>query len=137
MQEFLHIVHKQPFKRGEKIIEKGTTGDRFYIIHSGNARIDADDLLRSKRLGAFEYFGEVALLARTTRTADIVAETDMVVYFIRKDHFINFISGTEFERVLRLLIKNRSDATWNTLVSSPYFQILTDYQRMWWNRHCN
>ena len=131
VQEFLHITNKKVFKREEKIIQEGTPGDTFYIIHTGNARVDVDDLVRSKRLGAYEYFGEVALLAGTTRTADIVAETDTVVYCIGKNHFVNFIAGTEFERVLRRLIKNRSQATWNILVSSPFFQILTDYQRMW------
>lgn len=131
VQEFLSIVERRTYTRGETIIEQGTRGDEFFMIKSGNARVHTEQLLRAKYLGAYEYFGEVALLAGTPRTADIIAETDLVLYAIPKSKFINFIAGTEFERVLRRLIQNRSEETWNTLVSSAPLASLTDYQRMW------
>ena len=130
-QDFLSIVEKKTFQRGEKIIQKGESGKYFYIIRTGNARVDAGSLVRSKYLGAYEYFGEVALLSNTPRTADIVAETEVEAYAIERNRFVNFISGTEFEQVLRRLIRNRSEETWNILVSNPLFEALTDYQRMW------
>jgi len=61
VQQFLTIVESKRFKRGQKIIERGNRGEYFFIIRSGNARVDTDQLLRSKYLGAYEYFGEVAL----------------------------------------------------------------------------
>ena len=131
IQEFLSIVEKRHYGRGEKIIEKGTKGDEFYIIQSGNARIDSEELLRSKYLGAYEYFGEIALLTRATRTADIVAETEVELFAIEKSRFINFIAGTEFERVLKRLIQSPREETWNLLISNPFFSRLTDYQKMW------
>ena len=131
VQQFLTIVEGKRFKRGQKIIEKGQKGEYFFIIRSGNARVDTDQLLRSKYLGAYEYFGEVALLTGALRSANIVAVTDVEAYAISKSRFINFIAGTEFERVLQRLIRNRSEETWNLLVTSPFFAHLTDYQRMW------
>ncbi len=131
VQQFLTIVESKRFKRGQKIIERGNRGEYFFIIRSGNARVDTDQLLRSKYLGAYEYFGEVALLTGALRSADIVAVTDVEAYGISKSRFINFIAGTEFERVLQRLIRNRSEETWNLLVTSPFFASLTDYQRMW------
>ena len=130
-QEFLTIVEHRRYRRGEKIIERGSRGNEFYIIRSGNARIDSQELLRSKHLGAFEYFGEMALLTGETRRADIVAETDVDVLVIGKERFINFIAGTEFEYVLKRLIDSPREETWNLLVSSPFFSRLTDYQKMW------
>ena len=131
VQEFLSIVERRTYSKGEKIIEKGTRGSEFYIMRTGTARVHVEELVRGKYLGAYEYFGEVALLAGTARTADIIAETDVELYSIPKSKFINFIAGTEFERVLRRLIRNRSEETWNTLVASAQLGHLTDYQRMW------
>lgn len=131
VQEFLNIAEWHSFKSGEYIIQEGTRGDTFFIIVSGSASIMTTGLDRSKRIGAFEYFGEVALLTNSNRTADIVAETEVETLLIRKDKFLAFISGTEFENVLMRLIKNRSEAYWNLMVHSPVISQMTDYQKMW------
>ena len=130
VQEFFFILEQKNYKRGETIIKKGTKGDYFFIVKYGNVRIDAASLSRSKHMGAFEYFGEVALMANSVRTADIIAETNVQLYAVEKNRFLNFISGTEFERVLKRLIENRSEDKWNTLVNSDSFVGLTDYQLM-------
>ncbi|MFW5783505.1 MAG: MBL fold metallo-hydrolase, partial [Spirochaetota bacterium] len=38
VQEFLSIIERRHFARGETVIREGTRGDYFYIIESGNAR---------------------------------------------------------------------------------------------------
>ncbi|MFP4329356.1 MAG: cAMP/cGMP-dependent 3',5'-cyclic-AMP/GMP phosphodiesterase [Spirochaetaceae bacterium] len=131
VQEFLNIAEWHSFKAGDYIIQEGTRGDTFFIIVSGSASITTAALDRSKRIGAFEYFGEVAILTNSLRTADIVAETDVETLLIRKNKFLAFISGTEFENVLMRLIKNRSEEYWNLMVHSPVFSQMTDYQKMW------
>lgn len=130
VQEFMFIVEQMKFKRGEKVIRKGTKGDYFYIVKYGNVRVDVQSLTRSKYMGAFEYFGEVALMTNISRSADIIAETDVQLYAVERKRFLNFISGTEFERVLRRLIENRSEETWNVLVDSKSLVGFTDYQLM-------
>ncbi|MFW5995592.1 MAG: cyclic nucleotide-binding domain-containing protein, partial [Spirochaetia bacterium] len=57
--------------------------------------------------------------------------SDVKAITIVKPRFLHLISGTEFESTLKRLIHNRSEETWNLLVESPYFSMLTDYQRMW------
>ena len=131
VQEFLSIIEKRHFKRGEKIIEEGSHGDYFYIIESGNASVMKANLVRQKQLGAYEYFGEVALLTNSRRTADIVADTDIDAIVIPRNRFVNFVTGTEFGRVLQRVIDRRDEKTWNLLVESESFARLTDYQRMW------
>ena len=131
VQEFLSIIERRHFTRGEKVIEEGTKGDYFYIIEWGNASVMNEHLVRGKQLGAYEYFGEVALLTGSTRTADIVADTELETIVIPRDRFVNFVSGTEFGRVLQRFIERRDDRTWNLLVESESFAHLSDYQRMW------
>ena len=131
VQEFLSIIERRQFSRGEKIIEEGSTGDFFYIIETGNASVMSANLVREKQLGAYEYFGEVALMTGSRRTADIVADTDIEAIVIPRNKFVNFVSGTEFGRVLERVIERRDDQTWNLLVQSPAFARLSDYQRMW------
>jgi CRP-like cAMP-binding protein len=131
VQEFLSIIERRHFQRGDKIIEEGSTGEYFYIIESGNASVMTANLVRQKQLGAFEYFGEVALLTKSPRTADIVADTDLDAIVIPRNRFVNFVSDTEFGQVLQRIIHNRDESIWNLLVQSPGFARLTDYQRMW------
>ena len=131
IQQFLCMVEWRRYARGEKIIERGSSGTHFFVIVNGNAVVMAEELVRGKKLGAYDYFGEVALLSTGVRTADIVAESDVEAITIEKGRFLNLISGTEFERTLLRLISNRSEETWNLLAESETFAVLSDYQRMW------
>lgn len=131
IQEFLNSAEWNTYSKGERIIERGSRGSHFFVITSGNAVVMADNLVRGKQLGAYDYFGEVALLTNGMRTADIVAESEVKAIKISKPRFLHLISGTDFESTLQRLILNRSEETWNLLVESPYFTMLTDYQRMW------
>lgn len=131
IQEFLSMVELHTWERGEKVIERGSRGTHFYVIMRGNAVVVAENLVRGKQLGAYDYFGEVALLTNSRRTADIVAESQVEALLIARSQFLNLIAGTEFESTLKRLIANRSEETWNLLVGNRFFQVLTDYQRMW------
>jgi CRP-like cAMP-binding protein len=131
VQEFVSIIESEKFKKGQTIIKKGTKGNKFFIIFSGNAAVRDKHFVSDKVLGEYEYFGEVALLTAQTRTVDIIAATDVEVYTIEKEKFRSFISGTEFENTLHRLIKNRSTETWNILNSNPMFQMMTTYQKTW------
>ncbi len=130
-QEFLEIVEEEHYRKGERIIEKGTRGDKFYIIYSGNVSVDSGGLEENKIYGAYEYFGEVALVTESTRAADVYAETDVVAYTISREKFLNFIVGTEFEKTLLRLAKIRSSETWNLLSTSKFFQHCTSSQKTW------
>ncbi|KKL59521.1 hypothetical protein LCGC14_2214510, partial [marine sediment metagenome] len=130
-QEFVSIVEEHHFKKGAMIIRKGMPGEYFYIIRSGNVEIKDEKLIISKILGTYEYFGEGALLSETLRSADVVAETEVMTYAIHKDKFFSFIYGTAFEKTLQRLIKIRSSETWNIMATSPILQQLTTYQKTW------
>jgi CRP-like cAMP-binding protein len=131
VQEFMLAIKEESYKKGEYIIVRGSKGEKFYIIYSGNVAIYLDGLKQKKIYGEFEYFGEVALMTEKPTTADVVAETDVVVYTIEKCKFLSFIAGTEFEETLKKLIKNRDKESWNILSTSRFFKRLTSYQKTW------
>jgi CRP/FNR family cyclic AMP-dependent transcriptional regulator len=67
------------FSAGETVTAEGSTGVGFFIIQSGNAKVTIGGEER-RRLGPGDYFGEVALLNESARTATITAETDLKCY---------------------------------------------------------
>ncbi|MCB1309279.1 MAG: cAMP/cGMP-dependent 3',5'-cyclic-AMP/GMP phosphodiesterase, partial [Leptospiraceae bacterium] len=75
-KEFLSIVNEEHFQRGDQIISKSTPGDKFYIILSGNVRVegmdlDEEDENQHKKYGTYEYFGEASLILDQPRSADV------------------------------------------------------------------
>jgi CRP-like cAMP-binding protein len=73
----------------------------------------------------------VALITEQDRLADVYAETDVIAYTIRRDKFLNFIAGTEFEKTLLRLARIRTSETWNLLSASKFFQYCTSSQKTW------
>jgi CRP-like cAMP-binding protein len=131
-QEFLSIVEEERYSKGDTIITKGSKGDKFFIIYQGNVSVDSGGNLSQRKIyGTYDYFGEVALITDQTRVADVIAETDVIVYTIERDKFTNFIVGTEFEKMLLRLVKIRTSDTWNLLSESEFFRYCTATQKTW------
>lgn len=64
------------FKAGQEVTTEGGGGVGFFVIQDGVATVTVQSRERGK-LRAGDYFGEIALIARTDRTATITAETDL------------------------------------------------------------
>jgi CRP-like cAMP-binding protein len=62
------------FAPGRRIVKQGDEGDAFYVISSGQVDV-IQDRRRTGRLGAGDYFGEIALLMREPRSATVRAVT--------------------------------------------------------------
>ncbi len=131
-QEFLSIVQIEEYKKGELIIKMGSEGDKFYIIYTGNISVVGSGELQKKKIyGTYDYFGEVALVTKQKRAADVYAETDVVLYTIDRENFLTFIAGTEFECMLKRLARIRNNETWNLLSTSKFFQYCSATQKTW------
>lgn len=68
------------FGPGDLIVKKGDHGDAFYMIVSGEARVTTGPDAGGEelnRLGPGEYFGELALLNESPRSASVVAATEV------------------------------------------------------------
>jgi CRP-like cAMP-binding protein len=64
------------FRAGETITSEGESAVGFFVIQDGEAKVTVGGQDRG-RLGAGDYFGEIALIAQTGRTATVIAETDV------------------------------------------------------------
>ena len=67
------------FRAGDNVTTEGQGGIGFFVIENGEAKVSIGGEER-RRLGAGDYFGEVALLTDRPRTATITAETDLRCY---------------------------------------------------------
>jgi NADH dehydrogenase len=78
------------FEPGQTVFSQGDVGDRVFIIVSGEVdvvRHEMDGERRLARLGAGEYFGEMALLNNSTRNATVRAATSADVLSLPKHEF--------------------------------------------------
>jgi CRP/FNR family transcriptional regulator, cyclic AMP receptor protein len=67
------------FRAGDTVTAEGQAGIGFFVIEDGQAKVTVRGEER-RRLGPGDYFGEVALLNESARTATITAETDLRCY---------------------------------------------------------
>jgi len=60
------------YKSGHKLVEKGATGDRFYLILDGKVEIRRDSRVLAS-LSKGQFFGELSLIDEQPWAADVVA----------------------------------------------------------------
>jgi CRP-like cAMP-binding protein len=70
---------ERTFNAGDTIASEGAGGVGFFIIDEGEAKVMRGDQ-EVARLGPGDYFGELALIDEGTRTATLIADTDMRCY---------------------------------------------------------
>jgi CRP-like cAMP-binding protein len=85
MYHLARLGRLRAVRRGDRLIEQGTSGDRLFIIVSG----DMQAVIGGKevgRIGRGEVAGEIALLDEEPRSADVIALTEgEVVEIMRGD----------------------------------------------------
>ncbi len=131
IQDFLILSVEEKFNKGECIIRKGDDGNKFYIILEGNAALIDKNGNPILIFGMYEYFGEMSLITKNKRNANIIAKTDTTVLTMTQDKFFSFISGTHFEDTLKHLAKYRNLEVYKLLLETKFFQVLTNFQKTW------
>lgn len=132
-KDFLSIVEDEFFSREDLIFEKGTAGDKFYIIVSGNISIQKsnskEQTVLKKVFGEYEYFGEASLITGSPRAATIKAATEVRALTITKAKFLNFIQDTSLEDSFLNLQSSRTSNSWDVLKESSIFTNMTSFQK--------
>ena len=72
-------MKERRFAAGDTMTEEGAGGAGFFIVEDGEADVSVDGQARG-RIGPGDYFGEIALLTGSDRTATITATSDMVCW---------------------------------------------------------
>jgi CRP-like cAMP-binding protein len=105
-------MKERTFKAGDKVTEEGQSGIGFFVIADGEAKVTVGGDER-RRLGPGDYFGEVALLNETARTATITAETDLHCYGLTSWEFRPLVEthSTIAWKLLQAMSKTYQSAT--------------------------
>ena len=74
------------------VFEQGGHGDRFYVIDSGRAVVEADGA-EIGELGPGSFFGEIALLRDVPRTATVRALEPLQLWALDRELFISVVTG--------------------------------------------
>jgi CRP-like cAMP-binding protein len=92
--------------RGKVLCAKGDTAAEFFVILEGEAEVTRDGD-RVSTLGPGDFFGEIALIDRSTRTATVTATTPVRFFVLTGRAFSALLDnnpGVE-RKVLRTLAK--------------------------------
>jgi CRP/FNR family transcriptional regulator, cyclic AMP receptor protein len=108
-------LYGRDFPAGAVIFEEGDPGSRLYVIQSGQVRIvkrNAQREVTLARLGAGEFFGEMALLDRQPRSAAAVVDEPARLLELDEAAFERLVTerGEVALRILRRLSHRLRDA---------------------------
>lgn len=94
------------FKAGQEVTTEGGGGVGFFVIQEGEASVRVHGDERGK-LRAGDYFGEIALIARTDRTATITADSDLRCFGMTSWDFRPLVesNGTIAWKLMRALAR--------------------------------
>ena len=69
-------MSERTFGAGSTVTQEGASGIGFFVIQEGTATVTVGGK-EVRKLGPGDYFGEIALMAKSPRTATIVADDDL------------------------------------------------------------
>ena len=99
LEKLIFRLKKISFKKGKTVVKEGEPGDSFYFISKGKVGVWIKKGLSKsliRHLGPGEYFGEMALLTGSHRTATIIVEEDAEFFVLSKDNFREILLGNPF-----------------------------------------
>jgi CRP/FNR family cyclic AMP-dependent transcriptional regulator len=101
LERVANSMKERRFQKGDALTSEGRGGVGFFVIDEGEADVTVHGEERAK-LGPGDYFGEIALITESDRTATITAETDMRCYGMTMWDF-------------RPLVESNASIAWNML----------------------
>jgi len=83
------------YKEGDVIIQEGEEGNRLFVVVEGEVNVYKGYRKKNQKLfqtfGPKSYFGEMSLIDELSRSASVVAATDVTVLCIKREDFQNQI----------------------------------------------
>jgi len=96
-------MRERRFDAGDTVTQEGAGGAGFFVVEEGTADVTVEGQPRGS-IGPGDYFGEIALLTDSARTATIVATSDMLCYGMTPWEF-------------RPLVESNSTVAWKLLTA--------------------
>jgi CRP-like cAMP-binding protein len=79
LEQIAATMRERRFSAGDTVTQEGAGGAGFFVVEQGEADVSVDGQPRGS-IHPGDYFGEIALLTGSDRTATITAKTDMVCW---------------------------------------------------------
>ncbi len=92
LQLLVDSMRERTFPAGEIVTAEGTAADGFCVIESGDAEVTVQGEPRGAMSGG-DYFGEIALLMGSERTATVTATSDLHCYELTPIDFRTIVEG--------------------------------------------
>ena len=109
--ELTHVAERmsrRQFLQGETIIQEGDVGEELFLISDGEVQIERKGR-EVARLGAGEFFGELALMSGKPRNATVTAARPVDTYVLGKEDFDRALDASEtFREQLRRVYFQRN-----------------------------
>jgi CRP-like cAMP-binding protein len=80
------LARMRRYGPGTSIVRAGDAGSAFFVLLDGTARV-VTSKGRARRLGSGDFFGEMALLDDAPRSADVVADGEVLTMTISRNAF--------------------------------------------------
>ena len=111
LEAIANSLREVTFRSGQEVTTEGGGGVGFFVIQEGEATVTVHGTERGK-LRAGDYFGEVALIARTDRTATITADTELKCLGMTSWDFRPLVeaNGTIAWKLMQALARKLQDA---------------------------
>jgi CRP/FNR family transcriptional regulator len=103
LEKISSTMRERRFKAGDTVTQEGAGGVGFFIVQEGEAEVDVGGETTGV-VGPGDYFGEIALINESPRTATLTARTDMVCYGMTPWEF-------------RPLVESNSEIAWKLLTA--------------------
>jgi CRP-like cAMP-binding protein len=94
-------LERREVAAGESMTHQGKGGIGFFVVESGSADVFIDGQ-KIRTIGPGDYFGEVALLAESSRSATITSDAGMTCWGMRAWNFVTMVKrqSTVAEKLL-------------------------------------
>jgi CRP/FNR family transcriptional regulator, cyclic AMP receptor protein len=104
LEQIAQIADEIDLREGKEMTKQGSRGREFFVLLEGNADVKKNGR-RINTLGPGDFFGEIALVSDTPRTASVIATSSVRALVITDRSFKRLMSDSPEiqERVLSAL----------------------------------
>ena len=93
LEQIAQIADEIDLREGKEMTRQGSRGREFFVLLEGDADVTKDGR-RINRMGAGDFFGEIALVSDTPRTATVTATSPVRALVITDRSFKRLMSDT-------------------------------------------
>jgi CRP-like cAMP-binding protein len=109
--ELAKVSEDMEVEEGKVLTREGKSGSEFFVIVDGEVSVTKNGQ-EIRTLGPGDFFGEIALLEDTPRTATVVAKTPLRFFVLTRQSFRSLLAHQpELERKVLAALEERVRAT--------------------------